>query len=264
MSEAFIIDAHMHVGAPGVFFSPHGEADEFLALADKLRIRYGICMDSASVYEGGWVGLDRLCDIHEDSNGRIHYLCVFNPTETKASMEALDKAATRPGFAGLKLHPSIHGVPAEDERYDAAWRFAAEHELAILTHSWSVSSYNPVQQLSTPQRFAKFVERYPGVRFVLGHFGGRGTGRLEAVRMIRDNPNVYGDFSGDIFDYRLLESLVASVPEDRILFGSDYPWLDPRANLTRVFLADVNGAVRRKILRDNAMRVYGLGESQRG
>ena len=262
MSEAFIVDAHMHVGAPGVFFSPQSEADEFLALADKLGIQHGICMDSPSVFEGGWVGLDRLCGLHEGSGGRIHYLCVFNPTETRASVEALEKAATRPGFAGLKIHPSIHGVPAEDERYDAAWRFAAERDLPILTHSWSASSYNPVQQLSTPQRFAKFVERYPGVRFVLGHFGGRGTGRQEAARMINDSPNVYGDFSGDIFDDLLIESLVASVPEDRILFGSDYPWLDPRANLTRVFLADVEESAKRRILRDNAMRVYGLEESQ--
>jgi len=259
VSGPFIVDAHMHVGPPGVFFSPNSETDEFLAIADRVGIQFGVCTDSASIYEGGWVGLDKLRGIHEASGGRAFFLCVYNPVEIEASMEAMERAAPEPGFVGLKIHPSVHGVPAEDERYEPAWRFAAEHDRPILTHSWSVSSYNPVQALSTPERFEPFVERFPDVRFVLGHFGGRGTGRLEAVRMANDYPNVYGDFSGDIFDYRLIDNLVETVPADKILFGSDYPWLDPRANLTRVLLAAVDQAVKEKILRSNAMRVYGLG-----
>ena len=164
-----------------------------------------------------------------------------------------------PGFVGLKIHPSFHGVPAEDPSYEPAWRFAGEHDLTILTHSWSVSDYNPVQRLSTPERFEKYVRRFPTVRLVLGHAGGRGTGRHAAVRMANEHPNVYLDIAGDIFDYRLIESLVESVPVEKILFGSDFPWLDPRANLSRVLLAEIDVAAKMKILRDNAMRVYRLG-----
>jgi predicted TIM-barrel fold metal-dependent hydrolase len=149
-------------------------------------------------------------------------------------------------------------MPADDPSYEPAWAFAAQYDLAILTHSWSVSPYNPVQYLSTPERFEDYVKEFPGVRLVLGHAGGRGNGREQAIRMIKEHPNVYLDFAGDIFCYKLIEKLVQSVPVERILFGSDFPWLDPRANLSRVLLAEATPYTKIKILRDNAIRVYQL------
>jgi predicted TIM-barrel fold metal-dependent hydrolase len=59
---------------------------------------------------------------------------------------------------------------------------AAEHDLTVMSHSWSVSDYNPVQVLSLLRRFEGWVRRYPRGRFVLAHAGGRGNGRADAVR----------------------------------------------------------------------------------
>ena len=147
----------------------------------------------------------------------------------------------------------------EDPAYEPAWRFAADHDLPIMTHSWSVSDYNPTQSYSTPERFEGYVRKFPQVRLVFGHAGGRGSGRLEAVRMANEYPNVFLDFAGDIFCNRLIETLVASVPVEKILFGSDTPWMDIRSHLTRVLLAEVDDGVKQKILHDNAVGVYRLG-----
>lgn len=92
--------------------------------------------------------------------------------------------------------------------------------------------------------------------------GGRGTGRFEAIQLARDYPNVYLDFSGDIFCFELIEKLVAVAPPSKILFGSDYPWVDPAAHLARVLLADISAAVKQKILRDNAMCVYRIPQTR--
>ena len=69
-------------------------------------------------------------------------------------------------------------------------------------------------------------------------------------------PNVYLDISGDVFCYRLLETLLETLPAEKILFGSDYPWLDIRANLTRVLLADIDMQAKEAILGRNACHVY--------
>ena len=142
------------------------------------------------------------------SNGRLFCLGIFDPRAADASLEALEQAARGPAFVGLKIHPSIHRVGADDRAYEGAWQFAAEHDLPILTHSWSVSETNPVQRYSTPERFEAFVRRFPQVRLVLAMSGGRGSGRHEAIRMVNEHPNVFLDFAGDIFCYRLIETLV--------------------------------------------------------
>ena len=251
-----MIDAHMHVGAPAVFFAPETDLSAFLRIMEPLGIAGAVCSDTLSVFEGCGEGLARHRELFEQSGGRVHYLGTFHPGRSTACMAALEEARDWPGFVGLKIHPSIHGIPAEDPAYEPAWRFAADYGLAILAHSWSVSDYNPVQRLSTPERFESYAKRFPTVPFVLGHAGGRGSGRPEAVRMACVHGNVFLDVAGDIFDYRLLEGLVASVPAHKVLFGSDYPWLDPRARLSHVLLADIGEKVKGGILRDNALRVY--------
>jgi predicted TIM-barrel fold metal-dependent hydrolase len=93
---------------------------------------------------------------------------------------------------------------------------------------------------------------------VLAHAGGRGDGRAEAVRLAREHPQVYLDLAGDIFCHRLVETLSAELPPNKLLFGSDFPWLDPRANLSRVLLAEIPDEAKRRILRDNAWEAYQL------
>jgi len=257
VSEPFIVDAHVHTGLPGAFFVPESGPTHLLAIMDLVSIRFGIlACDHVTLHEGAQAGLPLLRQVHEQSEGRLLYLGVFDPRDADASLATLKQAANWPGFAGLKLHPSFHRAWADDPSYEGAWRFAADRDLTILTHSWSVSDYNPTQRYSTPERFEGYVRQFPQVRFVLGHAGGRGSGRREAVRMANEYPNVYLDFAGDIFCCRLVETLVESVPPEKILFGSDFPWIDPRANLARVLLADIDDQLQRKILSDNAHAVY--------
>jgi len=193
---------------------------------------------------------------YEESQGRLCYLGVFDPRSAPECLGALAAAVARPGFVGLKLHPSWHRTLADDPGYERAWAFAAEHDLPILAHSWSVSDYNPAQRYSTPERFESYVRRFPQVRLVLGHAGGRGLGRKEAVRMANEYPNVFLDFAGDVYCYRLLETLVATVPPEKILYGSDFPWMDSSTQLPRVLLADIDDQAKKKILVDNAVAVY--------
>jgi uncharacterized protein len=261
MTEPFIVDAHAHIGSPGTFFAPKTGPEHLLALMDRLSIRLAvIACDHVMLYEGAGASYASLREAHEQSEGRLLYLGIFDPRAADASLAALEEAAQRPGFVGLKIHPSLHRTWADDPVYRRAWQFAADRELPILTHSWSVSDTNPAQAYSTPERFEGHVRSFPQVRLVLGHAGGRGAGRREAVRMVNQYPNVFLDIAGDVFCNRLIETLVESVPPNRILFGSDFPWIDPRANLTRVLLAEVDDNLKSMILSENALAVYKIKE----
>jgi hypothetical protein len=259
MSTPFIVDAHAHTGYPNQFYVPEVTAPELLARMDALRIQYSLhCGDMVALSKDEAVGLPLWQRSYEASGGRLPFLAVYNPKRAAQSMTGLRRALDLSGCKGIKIHPSFHGTPAEHPSYEAAWAFAAEHDLPIMTHSWSVSGYNPTQALSTPERFEPWVRKYPTVRFVLGHSGGRGTGRFEAIRMVNEHPSVYLDFAGDIYCYQYVDRMSREVPVEKILFGSDWPWMDQRSHVSRVYLADIDPAAKRMILRDNALRVYRL------
>ena len=264
--QPFVIDAHSHFGPTNLFFSPEYSADELLSRMDSVSIEISlVCGDMDAMFaQSPASNIENLQEVYEGSGGRLPFLAVFDPRGSARCLEALRRgmglngSPRFSGFRGIKIHPVFHSTPAEDPSYEPVWRFAAENNLPIMSHTWSISSYNPPQALSTPDRFEKWVKKFPSVRFILGHSGGRGTGRFEAIRMTNEYENVYMDFGGDIYCYRYMERMTEQVPVHKILFGSDWPWMDPRSHLTRVYLAEISTETKRKILRDNAMEVYGL------
>jgi predicted TIM-barrel fold metal-dependent hydrolase len=259
MSAPFIVDAHAHTGDMSLFFCPESSARDLLSRMDRLAIQCSINAGSwTGLMQGGMGELEASRREYEQSQGRIFYLGPFDPRRGARALRELEQACREPGLAGIKIHPSFHRTAAEDPLYEPLWRFAEEHDLTVMSHSWSSSERNPAQVLSLPRRFESWVRRHPAVRLVLAHAGGRGDGRAEAVRLAREHPGVYLDLAGDIFCFRLLEQLAGEVPAGKLLFGSDFPWLDPRANLSRVLCAEVPAELKRRILRDNALEAYKL------
>ena len=257
--KPFIIDAHVHTGYLNAFFSPEVDAKSLLSRMDKLSILYAVNLGSSrNLLEASSSEMEKAEAEFQESGKRLFYCGFFDPRRAKEDLEILGTAVRGSGFKGIKIHPSFCRVSANDPRYEPVWQFAADRALPIVSHTWSVSSYNPTQALSTPESFERFVSRYPSARFVLGHAGGRGEGRLQAIRMAQKYSNVFMDISGDIMDRHFLEHLARENLERKVLFGSDYPWLDQRAHLCGVFLAGVSTEAKGMILRENALRVFDL------
>ncbi|MEN6534809.1 MAG: amidohydrolase family protein [Bryobacteraceae bacterium] len=255
MTTPRIVDAHMHLGAPGTLFTFGWELADILRLMDRLGI------DRAYSMHHNWLAghceeaRTASLEAFEKSGGRLPFLAVHNPNEENESLHAMNACLGHEGFIGIKIHPSFHGLSADDERYESIWDYATEHRLPILSHTWS-ETYNPVQKLSQPMLFEKYIASYPRVAFVMGHCGGPGAGRGQAIHLAQKYPNVYLDIAGDIFSLGLVPELVQAVGAHKVLFGSDMPWIDPRARLGAVLLANLDDTAKTQILGQNAMHVF--------
>jgi len=259
MTEPFIVDAHVHTGYPNIFFCPEVGARELLRRMDQFSIRCSLNLGSMRNLLGADIGEMRKARREfQESEGRVYYCGFYDPRRAREDLAVLAQAAGWEGFKGIKIHPSFNKVSAEDRRYEPVWEFARDHNLPIVAHTWSASSYNPAQVLSTPDKFESFVAKYPAVRFVLAHSGGRGDGRREAVRLARKYPNVFMDFGGDIYCQRYFEDLEKEGVLAKVLFGTDYPWIDHRSHLTRVYLADIPAKAKLAVFCGTAQAVYRL------
>lgn len=252
-----VIDAHLHTGRDARVFIPHDRNLQLIPEMNQHRIRFAVASSVPSIMQGeNQAMLDNLQTLHELSDSRVYYLAVFDPKHSAQSIKLLENNCHRSGLLGIKLHPTIHQVPADSELYLPAWQLARAQDLVILAHTWSRSSYNPGQKLSTPMRFHKFIQEFSSVKFVLGHCGGRGHERAEAIQLLNDYENVFADFAGDIFCCQFLETLIRQVPAKKILYGSDFPWFDPTININRTLLADIPLSCKKQILYDNALQLF--------
>lgn len=254
----FIIDTHIHIGLSGNFFVPYNSLKQILSLLEYLNIEKSI--SSHWLWLNGYLeeGLEESIKVYNLSGKRIYFLGIFDPNDSALSIKVLEKALKEPGFLGIKIHPSFHNLSADDAGYESVWEFASKNNFPLLTHSWSTSSYNPSQRLSCPEKFLYYIKKYPEVKIIFAHAGGRGDGRKQLIKIVNEFPNVYLDFAGDIYCYGLVPDLLNVISEDKIVFGSDLPMIDPRANLTRIILANIPEDTKIKILRNNALNIYKL------
>ena len=63
-------------------------------------------------------------------------------------------------------------------------------------------------------------------------------------------------------DHGTIEYFVDSLGDDRILYGSDVPLIDPRFGVGRIATANISTESKRKILGLNALKVLNLKESE--
>ena len=196
-------------------------------------------------------------DLCTDSNGRIRYFEVYDPRKIEASLDALKQSLPDPMCIGIKIHPAEHIIDADHPDYEPVFAAAAKAGKPIMTPSWGVSDYNPRQKCSSPERFDKFLTAYPEAKFVFGHTGGRPNGFVHAVEMCRKHPQCMTDLAGDLFNNGFITHALREIGPDRIMFGSDMYWIDPRCAIGQLMLQDqLSDENMLKILRLNAEKCY--------
>jgi len=159
------------------------------------------------------------------------------------------------GVRGLKLQPHFQGYDLESP---ALLRmFERLGEFVVLLHGGQEIKPIPVVP-TTPERLRALHDRFPEQRLVIAHLGGYRM--WDGVEESLLGEDVYFDLSYtfDRLDDAAIARLIAAHGVERILFGSDYPWMLPgqaRAGLRRLGLPEEQESM---ILAGNAVRLLGL------
>ena len=256
LSPAFIIDSHGHNGPPGRFPTPdeHFTPVDWLRFMDACGIERLYLTPAAAIDDPRCSSLQAAGDFLEAAPDRFRCYAVFHPG---GGVERLRMELDHPLCLGIKLHPSMHGVPADDPTYRPAFELAVRAGKPLLTHSWENSSTNPVQYLSHPARFEVHLRACPGVQLVLGHAGGRPSTAETVIDLGTRYPGVSVDLSGDYFDSGLVAMLCDRLGPRRVLFASDMNWIDPRCLLGAVLGSRLSDDDVLRCLRGNALALLG-------
>lgn len=154
---------------------------------------------------------------------------------------------------GVKFHPSITRFTADSKELVPFWECCLEKNINAIIHCGS----DPVSSVCYLISAAK---RFQAVNFIAAHLGGGVTHIIEkSLELVKEErlDNVYLETSAVNFP-DLVGRAVESVGCDKVLFGSDVPFMDFRIGKITVELADISDRDKEAIFSGNACSLFGL------
>ena len=244
-----IVDCHCHAGRGDGLSGPRGAAaplERYLRRAAAAGIDRTIVFPT--FYSDYGVGNQELFHIVRAHEPRLFGFAFVHARRDKGRIaDMVRRAVEEYGFRGIKVHRFDASITREI--CEAARRFS----LPVL--------YDVMGEIATIGRFAR---DYPDVAFIIPHLGSfaddwRAQQRIADV--LRRNPNVYTDTSG-VRRFDILAEAVRRAGADKILFGSDGPWLHPAVELFKIRALGLGPGDFAKVAGGNALRL--LSDSSGG
>ena len=174
-----------------------------------------------------------------------------SPSIPERIEEELTRAIDELGFRAIKLYPPYVKLPLNDAVWDPIYEFASDRKLAVIAHTGT--GYE-----SEPDKFGEAAGRFPEAIFVAGHSGNSEPFRSQAIAAAQHYPNYYLETCSTYRTPGVIEELVEKAGADRVLYGSDIPLMDPRAQIGKIITADISDDAKRLVLGDNARRILRL------
>ena len=192
----------------------------------------------------------------EDSNGLGRFLAYLSPQDPRWR-EELDRCVNDLGAIGVKILNSFRGEAGSFDNAVEVIREAGRRGLPVLMHTFQPTDGNPPGNITIPD-FAYLAEACPDTQMIGAHAGGNWR---HSLGVLRDRlPNAHVDCCGYYPERMLVDSLVADLGAERVLFGSDLIGRSQASQMAKVAFADISDADKALVLGGNAARLFGLEE----
>lgn len=244
-----IINTHAHFGPYKAIYFPRCAPDRVIEMMDETNVRWLIAAAHAALVDTqrGNRAYAEIIACHPD---RLKGYWAVNPLYPERVKQEVAEFAQFAGFVGFKLLSDYYQYPITGDNYKPALEYANAHSLPCLLHTWGGSGFDG------PALWPTVAEAYPNVNFLMGHAGYGEWQRASEVA--RDCPNVYLELTAAYAVRGAMEIMIEVAGSEKITFGDDHPWFDPRYGIGCVLFSHMTDDDRRNILYRNAQRIFGL------
>ncbi|MEU8637722.1 4-hydroxyphenyl-beta-ketoacyl-CoA hydrolase [Amycolatopsis sp. NPDC048633] len=189
-----------------------------------------------------------------------------DPHAGQAAVRRARRLVAEHGVRGFKFHPSLQAFEPNDVRHYPLYEAIQELGVPALFHTGQTGigaglpgGHGIKLRYSNPMLLDDVAADFPELTIILAHPSV--PWQDEAISVATHKANVYIDLSGwspKYFPPQLVRA-ANSLLKRKVLFGSDFPVITPDRWLADFAALDIKEEVRPLILKDNAVRVLGLG-----
>jgi uncharacterized protein len=237
-----IIDCHCHAGRGDGLTGPwdtRARLDKYLHRAAPAGIDRTVLL--AAFHSDYAVANREVARIVASRPDRFYGFAFVHPDRDRGRVLALvQEAVEQFGFVGIKVH-----------RYDGR----ITREICEVARAFALPVlYDVMGEITVAELLAT---EYPEVPFIIPHLGSFADdwrAQLALIDHLVRHPNIYTDTSG-VRRFDLLEQAVQRAGAQKVLFGSDGPWLHPGVELTKVYALGLSPSDERLVLSGNFLRL---------
>ena len=188
-----------------------------------------------------------------------------DPWGGKRSLVELRRAVKQLGLRGAKFQQIAMAFRPSDRRFYPFWQLCTDLQVPVLFHCGTTGLGAGLRgggglklDYGRPIYVDEVAAEFPDLTIICAHPAWPWQSEMIAVALHKSN--VFIDLSGWSPKYfpDELRREIGTRLQDKVLFGTDYPYLTPRRWLDDFELLHYGPEVVEKVLRGNAVRVLGL------
>ena len=219
--------------------------EEYIAALDRSGIDMAMVCTPFYLQSDFILGNDRILQLMKRYPSRIIGFATLQPLFEKEMLLEMERCANA-GMRGIKLHCDLSQVPYDDPLTFPLVEKAVDLGLPLFLHTGKSSIMAAVS----------LAEKYPEATFIFAHIGD--VAWRQMCLLARNLKNVTLCLSGQVFERGFLEKAVSSVGDGRVVYGSDFVFLNPAINLGIIRGSGLSEESKAKILGTNMQRMLAL------
>ncbi len=198
--------------------------------------------------------IHRTCQQYPD---RFKGIVGINPSKILEWLAKLDRAVCEYGFVGAHIYPHWFGKAPDNRVYYPFYARCAQLGVPVqiqVGHSmqWFLESVAP------PILLDKIAIDFPTLKIIGIHTGHPWTEEMISVAWKHKNVFIGTDAHAPRYWDPSLVRFLNSRGQDKVLFGTDWPIIGFERAIQEIDALELKEGSKQKLLRDNAIRVYGL------
>lgn len=170
------------------------------------------------------------------------------------------RRAVERGARAFKMHPAVQHMHPDHPRAMRMYELCGELGIPVMWHCGPVGIVSPrTDERCHLKHYWSPVHELPNTTFILGHSGARMYEM--GVKLAQMYENVYLEVAcqGSI----AVEHILKVADPERIMNGSDFPFYHQGTSILKILEATENDErLRRRVLWENAAKLFGLSESE--
>ena len=196
---------------------------------------------------------------------RFFGLCGVDPTQGMAAVYELQDAVETRGYVGAHGYPHWFELPIDHARWYPIYAKCCELDVPIqhqIGQSMIYAADYPIRSVGRPISMDAVACDFPELKLVGIHVGIPWTD--EAIAMAWKHKNIYlgSDAHSPKYWPASFVNFINSYGQDKVIFGTDFPVLGFERTRSEIEGLGLRPEAKRKLLRDNLIRLYKL--DQRG